>query len=78
MASHIPNASTYRPYLGEAVNRALFEIVTSRNEKGFTKLSVTDYLEKMILHWYRSEFPERKVPFSTKAYIEDFDFVQSG
>jgi len=78
MADHIPNADTYKPYLGKAVNLALFEVVASRNRKGLMKLSVTDYLEKMILHWYMSEFPNRPVPFSTKAYIEDFDFVQSG
>lgn len=78
MADHIPNADTYRPYLGKDVNIALFDVVASRNKKGLTQLSVTDYLEKMISHWYRSEFPDRPTPFSTKAYIEDFDFVQSG
>lgn len=77
MASHIPNADNYRPYLGKDVNAALFRIVKKRNGDGLTSLSVTDYLEKMILHWYRKEFPGDAIPFKIKAYIEDFDFVQS-
>ena len=77
MASHIPNSDNYRPYLGEAVNLALFKIVAKRNRDNLTALSVKDYLEKMILHWYRKEFPDEAIPFKTKAYIEDFDFVQS-
>lgn len=78
MANHIPNAETYRPYLGKTVNLALFRVVERKNKLGMTQLSVTDYLEKMILHWYKKEFPNDPIPFKTKEYVEDFDFVQSG
>ena len=77
MAKHIPNPETYRAYLGKSVNSALFRIVEKKNADGLTELSVTDYLEKMILHWYRKEFPNAPIPYKTKGYLEDFDFVQS-
>ena len=72
---HTPNPETYRMWLGEDVNRALFELVAHKNEDALGKLSVTDYVEKMIEHWWKQEFPEKPCPFSTKRY--DKDFVQS-
>ena len=74
---HIPNPSTYRAYLGEEVNLALFELAQHKNKDAFIELSVTDYLEKMIAHWWKNEFPDRPVPFETKEFYEDLDFVQS-
>lgn len=70
---HVPNPKSYRPWLGEEINRALFTLVEHRNSKALVELSVTDYLEKMIVHWWKSEFPYREVPFKVKPYFEDFD-----
>lgn len=75
---HHPNTSTYRPYLGKKINEALIELARHKNTTALVELSVTDYLEKMIAHWWKNEFPDRPVPFETKAFHEDFDFVQSG
>ena len=77
MASHIPNSASYRPWLGECVNASLFKLVAKKNSDALTQLSVSDYLEKMILHWYQNEFPNEPLPFRTKRFVEDFDFVQS-
>lgn len=78
MASHIPNSQTYRPWLGEKVNQALFRLAEHKNETALVPLSVSDYLEKMIAHWWINEFPNEPIPFEVKAYFEDLDFVQSG
>lgn len=56
---------------------ALFALVEKRNSVALGELSVTDYIEKMILNWWKNEFPNTDPPFETKAYYEDFDFVQS-
>lgn len=70
---HTPNPDNYRAWLGADVNRALFILVRHRNSKALVELSVTDYLEKMILHWWRNEFPNENPPFEVKSYIEDFE-----
>ena len=75
---HYPNANTYRPWLGEPVNQALIQLVMKKNSEALMSLSVSDYLEKMIAHWWRNEFPGVPVPFETKPFHEDLDFVQSG
>lgn len=74
---HNPNIATYRPYLGRRVNEALVELVKHKNATALVELSVTDYLEKMIAHWWMNEFPDKPVPHETKAFHEDLDFVQS-
>lgn len=74
---HIPTPSTYRMWLGETVNQALFLLVEHKNKTALKPLSVTDYAEKMIAHWWRQEFPDVPVPFQTKRFDEDLDFVQS-
>lgn len=51
---HTPNPETYRPWLGEKVNRALFILVNHKNSKALVELSVSDYLEKMIVHWWKN------------------------
>lgn len=51
MQKHIPNADTYRTWLGRDVNMALFALVEKRNSVALGELSVTDYIEKMILNW---------------------------
>lgn len=68
---HIPNPETYRPWLGEEVNRALFILVEYRNGKALYFLSVTDYLIKNIAHWWMQEFPDVPVPFEVERYDED-------
>lgn len=77
MTTHYPNPSTYRPWLGGKVNEALIRIVMKKNETALKSLSVSDYLEKMIAHWWAQEFPGVPVPFPVKRYDEDLDFVQS-
>ena len=77
MDKHYPNPETYRAYLGKAVNQALIQLVIHKNKDALTRLSVSDYLEKMIAHWWRKEFPDTPVPFTTKRYVEDLDIVQS-
>lgn len=76
--THYPNPETYRPWLGSAVNSALIQIVMRKNEIALSPLSVSDYLEKMICHWWKNEFPNDPFPCQVKQYIEDLDFVQSG
>ncbi len=56
---------------------ALIEISIHRNSKALAPLSVSDYLEKMIAHWWRQEFPDQPVPFETKRFDNDLEFVQS-
>ena len=73
MATHIPNPDTYRPWLGVAVNRALLRLVEHRNHKALQPLSASDYLEKAIANWWRSEFPGEPVPFETKRYDLDLE-----
>ena len=70
---HNPNHKTYRPWLGEEVNRALFILVSHRNSRALFPLSVSDYLEKVIAHWWKIEFPDVPVPFKSKSYYEDLD-----
>lgn len=70
---HEPNYKTYRPWLGEEVNRALFILVSYRNSKALSPLSVSDYIEKMIASWWRSEFPTIPVPFQCRRYDNDLD-----
>ena len=74
---HTPNPNNYRMWLGEEVNKALFDIVAKKNANAIKELSVTEYVEKMIAHWWKQEFPGIPVPFETKRYDEDLDFVQS-
>lgn len=64
-------------YLGESVNLALFKLCMKKNETSMKELSVTDYVEKMIAHWWKVEFPNDPVPFETKRFDEDKDFVQT-
>lgn len=68
-----PNEKTYRPFLGADVNRALFELADKRNKNALEPIEYNDWLIKAIAHWYRNEFPDRKLPFETKMYIEDLD-----
>lgn len=75
--THYPNPQTYRPWLGQDVNLALFELTQHKNNIAMSDLSASDYLEKMIAHWWKQEFPERPVPFQCKRFDEDLDFVQS-
>lgn len=74
---HYPNPETYRPWLGANVNSALVELAKHENVDALDSLSVSDYLEKMIAAWWVKEFPEIPVPFKTKRYDKDLDFVQS-
>jgi len=60
------------------VNMALIRLAQKRNAVALSPLSVSDYLEKMIACWWKNEFPDEPCPFETKAYYEDFDFVQNG
>jgi hypothetical protein len=70
---HTPNQNTYRPWLGEEVNRALFILVEHRNSKALSPLSVSDYIEKMVASWWKREFPDAPVPFQCKRYDDDLD-----
>lgn len=70
---HTPNPRTYRPWLGEEVNRALFILVQHKNDEALVELSVSDYLEKMILHWWKNEFPNDIPPFKVRPYYQDLD-----
>lgn len=72
---HYPKPDSYRPWLGTSVNAALIELAVHKNAAALCELSVSDYLEKMIAHWWQQEFPDKPVPFETKRY--DLDFVQS-
>ena len=72
---HTPNAETYRPLLGEAVNVALFRLVMKRNTDALIPLGVNEYLRKMIKHWWNQEFPGEPFPSKVKPYYKDF--VQS-
>jgi hypothetical protein len=74
---HYPNPETYRPWLGIEVNVAIIRLAQHKNADAFDALSVSDYLEKMILHWWRQEFPDQPLPFKSKRYEKDLDFVQS-
>jgi hypothetical protein len=74
---HTPNPKTYRMWLGEDVNKALVQLAEKKNSEGFGDLSITDYVEKMVEHWWKNEFPDKPVPFKTKQYYKDIDFVQS-
>jgi hypothetical protein len=74
---HIPNPDTYRMYLGKKVNIALFQLCQKENEGTLDELSVTDYVEKMVEHWWKRRFPDIQVPFETKRFDKDLDFVQS-
>lgn len=65
-------------WLGEEVNKALFTLVANKNSNALKELSVTEYVEKMIAHWWKQEFPDVPVPFNVKRYDADLDFVQSG
>ena len=75
---HTPNPNNYRMWLGEEVNKALFTLVANKNSNALKELSVTEYVEKMIAHWWKQEFPDVPVPFNVKRYDADLDFVQSG
>lgn len=77
MDQHYPNPQTYRPWLGLDVNRALIRLAAHKNSEALSPLSVSDYLEKMIARWWSNEFPGEPVPFETKRYDKDLDFVQS-
>jgi hypothetical protein len=70
---NIPNHKTYRPWLGEEVNRALFILVEHRNNKALFPLSVSDYIEKMVASWWKKEFLDVPVPFQCKRYDEDLN-----
>lgn len=78
LMAHYPNPETYRAWLGANVNIALIRLAMKKNEKALKPLSPSDYLEKMIAHWWKQEFPREPLPFETKRYDEDLDFVQSG
>lgn len=71
--SHYPNPQTYRPWLGEDVNKALFRLMEHRNGTALSPLSASDYIEKMVAKWWTNEFPDEPVPFKTKPYYEDLD-----
>ena len=73
---HYPNPETYRPWLGAAVNTALIELARHKNADALDALSVSDWLEKMVRHWWENEFPGKPFP-ATKRYDKDIDFVQS-
>ena len=77
MDKHSPNPDTYRPWLGVEVNNALIRLTIHKNKSALSELSASDYLEKMVAHWWKKEFPDEPVPFKTKAFYEDLDFVQS-
>ena len=70
---HIPNHKTYRPWLGEEVNKALFILVDYRNSRALSPLSVSDYIEKMVASWWKNEFPDKPPPFQCRRYDEDLD-----
>ncbi len=70
---HIPKADTYRPLLGDGVNRALFQLVEKKNRDALIPLSVNEWLRKMIAHWWSGEFPDREFPVELKRYYEDMD-----
>jgi len=68
---HYPNPETYRPWLGVVVNSALIRLAIKENSEAMRPLGVSDYLEKMIAHWWANEFPDEPPPFITKRYDED-------
>lgn len=74
---HTPNPETYRPWLGEDVNKALFQLVAHKNAQALTPLGVNEYLKKMVSHWWKNEFPNDEFPAETKLFLYDLDFVQS-
>lgn len=74
---HYPNPETYRMWLGKDVNLALIKLAKKRNGEAMAELSITDYIEKMVANWWKNEFPDSPVPFKTKRYDNDLDFVQS-
>jgi hypothetical protein len=75
---HYPNPETYRPWLGKAVNTALIELARHKNADALDALSVSDWLEKIVRHWWENEFPGKPFPASSpKRYDKDIDFVQS-
>ena len=76
MDTHYPNPATYRPWLGVKVNEALVQLAMRKNADALDSLSVSDYLEKLIAHWWSNEFPDEPCPFQPKAYYLDLDFVQ--
>lgn len=69
--AHYPNPETYRPWLGVDVNSAMIRIAIKKNSNALQPLSVSDYLEKMIAHWWQNEFPSEPLPFRVKRYDED-------
>lgn len=73
MTDHYPNAETYRPWLGVAVNEALIQLAIKKNSVALAPLSTSDYLEKMVRHWWKIEFPGEKFPVELKRYDKDFD-----
>lgn len=70
-ALHYPNPETYRPWLGVDVNMALIRLAMKKNSGALSPLSVSDFIEKMVAHWWKKEFPNEPVPFQTKRYDED-------
>lgn len=72
-----PDPKVYRPWLGVACNIALIRLAQKKNEDALVSLSTSDYLEKMIAHWWKNEFPGEPFPGSPKDYFKDLDFVQS-
>lgn len=77
MTQHYPNPWSYRIWLGEEANKALITLAEKKNSKALKPLSVQAYVLKMIAHWWQQEFPGVPVPFDTKRYDDDLDFVQS-
>ena len=47
-----PNPETWRPWLGEDVNRAFFELADEMNRQGMRELEYPAYMRKMIAHWW--------------------------
>ena len=56
---------------------ALIKLSEKRNSTAMRQISVADYIEKMTAHWWMQEFPDFPVPFETKRWDEDLDFVQT-
>ena len=73
MHRRIPNPKTWRPWLGEDVNQAFFELADEMNRRGMTELEYPEYMRKMIRQWWEQVFPDMDFPADVKEYYYDLD-----